>query len=106
MKPSHLVLVALTASLSLLVGCGGGPLSSGGLGPFAVQYLPDEPFSMDRLPAAVRVRAEAVIVGKKFEEVTRNARPSDGRYYYTIKYSDPAEGLKEICYWYDGTVRP
>jgi hypothetical protein len=40
---------------------------------------------MDRLPAAVRVRADAVIVGKKLEEVTRNARPSDGRYYYTIK---------------------
>ena len=104
MKP--LLAPALTLSVfGMCVGCGGGPLP-GGLGPFAVQYLPDEPFSMDRLPAAVRVRAEAVIVGKKLEEVTRNARPSDGRYYYTIKYSDPAEGLQEICYWYDGTVRP
>ena len=103
----QLIAVALILSVfGMCVGCGGGPLHTGGLGIFSPSYLPDEPIAMDDLPPTVRTRAEAVIVGKKLEGIIRNARPRDGRWYYTITYSDQAEGLKEICYWGDGTVRP
>jgi hypothetical protein len=103
----QLIAVALILSVfGMCVGCGGGTLRTGGLGIFGVSNLRDEPISMDDMPPSVRTRAEAAIVGKKLEGIIRNARPRDGRWYYTITYSDQVGGLKEICYWGDGTVRP
>ena len=96
----------LLSVIGMSVGCGGGPLHTGGHGVFGVSDLRDEPISMDDLPPSVRTRAEAVIVGKKLEGIIRNARPRDGRWYYTITYSDQAGGPKQICYWGDGSVRP
>ena len=103
----QLIAVALVLSVfGMCVGCGGGDLRTGGLGIFGVSNLRDEPISMNDMPPSVKTRAEAAIVGKKLEGIIRNARPRDGRWYYTITYSDQAEGLKEICYWGDGTVIP
>ena len=87
------------------VGCGGGPLHTGGLGPFSSSYIPDTPIAMEDLPPFVRFRAEDVILGQKLDGVIRNHRPSDGRLYYTITYSDEARGQKEISYWHDGKIK-
>ncbi len=96
----------LLGVIGALAGCGGGPLHTGGLGIFGVSNLRDEAISMNDLPPPVKTSAEAVTAGKKVEGVIRNARPRDGRWYYTITYSNQAEGLKQICYWGDGSVRP
>ena len=87
----------------MCVDCGGGAVSKGSLGIFSPNDLPDEPILMDDLPPDVRTCAEALIVGKNLERIMRNARPTDGRYYYTITYTDETEGLKEISHWFDGT---
>lgn len=80
-------------------------MRTGGAGIFA-SSLPDEPITMDDLPSSVRTHAEVAISGKKLEGVIRNARPREGRRYYTISYSDKAGGINQVSYWGDGTARP
>jgi len=85
-------------------GCGGGPIHKGGLGIFSPK-LPDEAISIGDLPQSVRTQVEAAISGKKLESVSRNARSRDGRWYYTIAYSDKIGGTKQIIFWKDGSLR-
>jgi hypothetical protein len=91
-------------SIGMITSCGGGPMRKGGAGIFA-SSLPDEPIAMNDLPPSVKTQAEVILAGMKVEGVIRNARPRDGRRYYTITYSDKADGVKQVSYWGDGTPR-
>ena len=79
-------------------------MRKGGAGIFA-SSLPDEPITMDDLPPSVKAQAELIVAGMKVEGIIRNARPRDGRRYYTIIYSDKADGIKQASYWGDGTAK-
>lgn len=106
-KKIFTITVIISSVVMWSAGCGGGPLSTGGMGPFAPKnLLPDEKISIDNLPPSVKTKVEAEISGKKLESVIRNARPRDGRWYYTITYSDKHEGTKLISFWHDGSLRP
>ena len=84
-------------------GCGGGPMSTGGLGVFSQKELPAEIILTDDLPANVRTFVEKEIGKNVVKEVTRGVRTSDGKYFYTITYADQAEKLTVARYWHDGT---
>ncbi len=84
-------------------GCGGGPMSTGGLGVFSQKELPAEIILTDDLPANVRTFVEKEIGKNVVKEVTRGVRTSDGKYFYTITYADQAEKLTVVRYWHDGT---
>jgi hypothetical protein len=103
-------LVTRTTAIALLLflmgfssGCGGGAVSTGGLGVFSQKELPTETIVIDDLPANVRTFVEKETGKNVVKEVTRGVRTSDGKYFYTITYADQAEELTAIRYWHDGT---
>ena len=87
-------------------GCGGGAVSTVGLGVFSQKELPAETILIDDLPANVRTFVEKETGKNVVKEVTRGVRTSDGKYFYTITYADQAEELTAIRYWHDGTFIP
>ena len=94
----------LLLALGLTLGCGGGPMHTGGLGIFAPKKLPDEDIATDDLPAGVRPLVEAETAGGTIKEIKKGVRESDGRYYYTVTYAEPDKAPTAVRYWHDGTV--
>lgn len=104
-------LVTQTTASALLLftvafcsGCGGGPISTGGLGILSTEDLPPEAILIEDLPADVRSLVEDETAKGEVKEITRGVRMSDGKYFYTITYADPGEALTAIQYWHDGTL--
>ena len=103
-------LVTQTTASALLLftvafssGCGGGPMSTGGLGILSTKELPPEAILMEDLPADVRSLVDDETAKGAVKEITRGVRTSDGKYFYTITYADQAGELEAIQYWHDGT---
>lgn len=94
----------LLFTLGFISGCGGGPISTGGLGLSSSKEPPTEIILIEDLPANARTFVEKEIANGVAKEVTRGVRTSDGKYFYTITYADPAEELTAIRCWHDGTL--
>lgn len=109
MRKTKIYTQAMTMALVLITvgfnsGCGGGPIHTGGLGIFSPKKLQDQVIQIDALPSRVRPLVEAETANSTIKEITKGVRETDGKYYYTITYTDQSGVLTTIRYWHDGTI--
>lgn len=91
-------------AIGLISGCGNGGMRTGGLGIFSQKYLPPQVILIDDLPIEVRKLVDGETAKGVVKEITKSARPSDGKYFYTITYAGEAGELAVIQYWHDETL--